>query len=92
VHNTLYRIAQEAMNNVTRHAAATEVEVQLRCEPDHVTLSVSDNGRGFDTLQTPAGQHLGLGIMRERADEIGATLEISSQPNRGTQITVTWSA
>jgi signal transduction histidine kinase len=92
VHNMLYRLAQEAMNNVARHAGATDIEVRLRCQPDRVTLSVSDDGRGFDPAQTPSGQHLGLEIMRERAEEIGAALEISSQPGRGTQVIVTWSA
>jgi signal transduction histidine kinase len=86
----LYRIAQEALNNVAKHAGASQVTVGLRCEPDGVKLQVSDDGRGFDVSSIPP-DHLGVGIMRERAEAVGATLEIESQVGQGTRVTVVWS-
>jgi len=85
----LYRIAQEALNNVVKHAGASRVSVSLYCEPGIVKLNVTDDGRGFDPERAPADR-LGLRIMRERACEVGATLETKSDPDRGTQVTVTW--
>jgi signal transduction histidine kinase len=54
-----------------------------------VTLSIADDGRGFDLTTIPPGR-LGLGIMRERADAVGARFEIDSEPGRGTQVAVVW--
>jgi signal transduction histidine kinase len=85
----LYRIAQEALNNVAKHAAATEASVRLNCEPGRVALTIQDDGRGFDASEALPDQ-LGLRIMRERAETIGATLEISSDPGQGTQVRVDW--
>jgi signal transduction histidine kinase len=100
VHVALYRIAQEALNNVVKHSAATEVTVSLQCHTQPgpgtgtvsgpVVLQVIDNGRGFDLEQIPANR-LGLGIIRERADAIGASLEIQSHPGEGTKIIAQWS-
>jgi len=104
VHIALYRIAQEALNNVTKHAEASQATVRLHCHPAvsvlgskgtreesvrQVELCVSDNGQGFDASQTPLDR-LGLGIMRERAEAIGAILTVESQPGRGAQIKVAW--
>ncbi len=89
VHVALYRITQEALNNVVKHAQASQVVVSLDCAPQGVELQVSDDGRGFDTSDVEPGE-LGLGIMHERAQAIGATLNIESQPGHGTQITVVW--
>jgi signal transduction histidine kinase len=83
----LYRIAQEALNNVVRHADARHVEVRLARWPDRVELSVSDDGRGFDPLSLPAG-HLGIGIMRERAEAIDGQLLLDSEPGGGTRLLV----
>ncbi len=100
VHIALYRIAQEALNNVVKHARASQATIRL-CysfgdpvedrlgQEQSVLLSVVDNGRGFDLAQAPH-HRLGLGIMRERADAIGANLFIDSQPGEGTQISVMW--
>ena len=85
----LYRIAQEALNNIARHAEATEVQLGLMCDQDRVEITVCDNGRGFDPEAVPPG-HLGLAIMRERAEKIGATLHLASNPGVGTEIVVTW--
>jgi signal transduction histidine kinase len=93
VHAVLYRIAQEALNNVVKHAQANQVVVSLRClapaEEGGVELCISDDGRGFDPSDIPTG-HLGLGIMRERAQDIGAAFEVESRPGHGTRITVVW--
>lgn len=84
----LYRIAQEALNNVVKHAQAGAAIVTLR-QGDPVRLTVADDGVGFDT-STVTADHLGLRIMRERAEAIGARLTISSEPGEGTHISVVW--
>jgi PAS domain S-box-containing protein len=84
----LYRIAQEALNNVVKHAKATQAVVTLRLG-EMVRLTVADNGAGFDPA-TVTADHLGLRIMHERADAIQARLTVYSEPGEGTQISVTW--
>jgi PAS domain S-box-containing protein len=84
----LYRIAQEAFNNIAKHAGATQVTVALRRHPDQVVLQIADNGRGFDLAAVAPGR-MGLGIMRERAHEIGASFHLQSLPGQGTEISVT---
>jgi PAS domain S-box-containing protein len=89
VHTALYRITQEALNNVARHAKAEHAWVDLLLEPDLARLSVRDDGRGFDA--SPQGpSHLGLTSMAERAAEIGASLELVSAPGAGTTVSVEW--
>jgi len=83
-----YRIAQEALNNLVKHAAADEAVLTLRMD-NTVRLSVVDNGKGFDPSSVTA-DHLGLKIMRERAESFGANLIIYSEPDEGTQISVLW--
>jgi PAS domain S-box-containing protein len=85
----LYRIAQEALNNVARHAGASQASVSLNCRLGYVTLHISDDGRGFDPDDI-LPDRLGMGSMRERAAAIGAELEIKSQLGSGTQVTVDW--
>ena len=85
----LYRIAQEALNNIAKHARASQAVVELRCQRDRVELGISDDGRGFDPSSI-SPEHLGLGIMRERARAIGAELEIKSELGSGTRVAVTW--
>jgi len=84
-----YRIAQEALTNAARHARADRVEVVLGALPQGAELRVADNGRGFDAGRV-SSEHLGLGIMRERAEAVGAQLTIASAQERGTIITATW--
>jgi PAS domain S-box-containing protein len=84
----LYRLAQEALNNIVKHAKASQAVVTLRMG-ETVRLTVADNGIGFDPV-TVTADHLGLKIMRERAEAIGAKLSIYSEPGEGTQISVTW--
>ena len=86
----LYRIAQEALNNVVKHARATQAVVTLRLG-DTVRLTVADDGAGFDP-NAVAADHLGLRIMRERAEAIGARLSVYSEPGEGTQVSVVWEA
>ena len=85
----LYRIAQEALNNVAKHAEASQVNVSLHCEPDVVKLQVADDGRGFDPASIPP-DHLGVGIMRERAEAIGAMLTVESEIGHGTEVVALW--
>jgi signal transduction histidine kinase len=87
----LYRITQESLNNVAKYALASEIVVDLSCDTSGMLLSIKDDGRGFDPSAIPAG-HLGVSIMRARAQEIGASLKIDSEIGRGTQVTVSWSA
>jgi PAS domain S-box-containing protein len=86
----LYRIAQEALNNVAKHSAASQANVSLNYFPSEVRMTIRDNGKGFDAQDIQA-QSLGVGIMKERAREINARLSIESQPGQGTIITVQWS-
>jgi signal transduction histidine kinase len=85
----LYRITQEALNNIVKHAKATQALVTLKLNEDKVTLTIADNGSGFDPACVPP-DHLGLKIMRERAEAIGAQISIYSEPGEGTQISVSW--
>jgi signal transduction histidine kinase len=85
----LYRIAQEALNNVARHAGASHLALHLCSCPTSAALRIADDGRGFDPGAIQAG-HVGLQIMHERADSIGATFALTSEPERGTQILVQW--
>jgi signal transduction histidine kinase len=85
----LYRVMQESLSNIARHAQASQVEVELICEDDAVSLSVRDNGVGFDAGQLAhTGGHLGLLSMKERARLAKGTLEVESAPMQGTQIRV----
>jgi signal transduction histidine kinase len=85
----LYRIAQEVFNNILKHAQATQVTATLQALPDSVLLTIQDNGRGFDPESVPA-ERLGIRIMRERAQGVGAELAIRSEPGRGTEVRVEW--
>jgi signal transduction histidine kinase len=83
----LYRIAQEALQNIAKHASATRVELLMQMEPERLTLEIKDNGKGFDTSREFPG-HLGMKSMPERAAQIGGEFHIQSQPGAGTVITV----
>jgi PAS domain S-box-containing protein len=83
----LFRIMQEALTNVARHACATEVRVELRQEESFLELSVADNGRGFAKIAGPAAASLGLLGMRERAAALQGSTIIASTPGGGTRVT-----
>jgi two-component system nitrate/nitrite sensor histidine kinase NarX len=87
----LYRIAQEALNNIAKHAAASQVWLSLRCAEGRAILEVRDNGAGFEPGQANPN-NLGLRIMRERAQSVAATLTVDSEMDEGTEVIVIWSA
>lgn len=82
----IYRIVQEALNNVVRHAAATEVSVRVQHTSQRLILTVSDNGRGFDMEQMVSPQTLGIVGMHERARLIDGKLSIDSKQHHGTTV------
>jgi two-component system NarL family sensor kinase len=82
----LFRIAQEALANVRRHAGATEVEITLKTSPRRILLAVRDDGHGFAPEAVPEGR-LGLVGMRERAELLGGSLRVRSARGRGTTVT-----
>lgn len=82
----IYRVIQESLSNIARHAGATHVEVELMCEEDLVSLSIRDNGVGFDTGRSSG--HLGLLSMQERVRLAKGQLHIDSTPGQGTRIRV----
>jgi signal transduction histidine kinase len=88
----LYRMAQETLNNVARHAQASQADLKIYFASEEVILQVSDNGIGFNVPKSPAefapGGHFGLLGMYERAELIGARLEIQSSPGQGSQVIV----
>ncbi len=86
---TLYRIAQEALTNASRHADPTHIRVECTGDSERIRLRILDDGRGFDTQSTPGGR-MGLGIMAERAADIGASLSITAAPAGGTDVSVEW--
>ncbi len=93
IETTLYRVAQEALANVIRHANATRVSIQLETKPGYAVLAIVDNGKGFDPNQlTRSGKDicggLGLFTIRERVKLVKGTLNIDSQENKGTQLHV----
>ena len=81
-----YRITQEALTNVARHAAANRVEVILRTEDGSLVLTAVDDGKGFDSLNLNETEALGLAGMRERAGLVGGDLGVESQPGEGTRV------
>ncbi|MCB0062775.1 MAG: GAF domain-containing protein [Caldilineaceae bacterium] len=87
---TIYRIAQESLNNTLRHAHATHIVVTLHHQPPELSLTVCDDGDGFESIDGGSGS-LGLRIMRERAASIAAELAISSAIGMGTTIQLRWS-
>lgn len=81
----LYHVAQEALNNIVKHADADRATVTLATLKGEVVLEISDDGVGFDPEGDYPG-HLGLQSMHERMDEAGGTLQVESDPGKGTLI------
>jgi signal transduction histidine kinase len=92
IETNLYRIVQEALNNIYKHAQATRVDVIFECQEDHIALIIEDNGQGFDmnNVAVHIEEEKGMGLigMRERAALVGGTIEIESRPGDGTTIIV----
>ena len=81
-----YRITQEALTNVARHASASHVQVGLQQQQDLLALLVEDDGCGFDVLELSESEGLGVAGMRERASLAGGILEVQSRPDDGTRV------
>jgi signal transduction histidine kinase len=92
VESLLFRIVQEALNNIRKHAQASEVQVAMEFAEDKVKLTISDNGRGFELSgrvdDLPRSGKLGLAGMQERARLLGGTLEVKSIPGKGTTLII----
>lgn len=89
---SLYRIAQEALTNVVKHANATQADLQINFDEQEITLQITDNGVGFEIPKSPTdfapSGHFGLLGIHERVDLIGARLDLESAQDRGTRLTV----
>jgi signal transduction histidine kinase len=86
---SIYRIVQECMNNIIKHANASQISIRLCTDREGAEILISDDGRGFNPESIPPG-HMGIGIMRDRAQQIGATLNIDSEPGSGTLVFINW--
>jgi signal transduction histidine kinase len=88
--SVLYRVAQEALRNASRHADARNVQIRVSCTSDRATLEVHDDGRGFDVRQAEERRPgMGLFSMRERVALVDGRLEVTSAPGRGTRVVAT---
>jgi two-component system, NarL family, sensor histidine kinase DegS len=86
----LFRVAQEALTNVSRHAQASQVEVSIQKLPDGICMKIKDDGKSFQVermMRSRGRKHLGLLGMRERLEMVGGHLEVESAPGKGTTIT-----
>ena len=88
IENNLYRIAQEALNNIAKHAGALRVNVLLERREPNVVLIIEDTGRGFVQAKDQAEETMGISGMRERAALLGGEVEIESTPGTGTTVFV----
>jgi signal transduction histidine kinase len=84
-----YRITQEALTNVARHASATRVTITMSFTGDKLTLTIRDDGKGFDPESLGDTDGLGMANMRERANLVGGLFDIQSRPRGGTRICFT---
>jgi signal transduction histidine kinase len=91
VHLVFYRVTQEALSNIVKHAGADSARVSLTDGDGATRVTVADDGRGFDPQAVPRDR-LGIVTMRERAASVGASLDIASQAGRGTVVTLVWPA
>jgi len=88
----LFRIVQEALRNIAKHAEATRAEVEVKFDEDRIAITINDNGKGFEPPEslgalTPTGK-LGLAGMQERVQLLGGRLKLESKPGEGTKIFV----
>jgi signal transduction histidine kinase len=84
-----YRVAQEALNNIAKHSGAREVKLHLECQPGQMSLTIQDDGLGFEPDSMEPG-HMGISFMRERASSIGACLSVESRMGQGTTVELDW--
>lgn len=85
---TIYRIVQELVNNIVKHAAAIHIYVQLAYHGDHLTISVEDDGKGFDVKEIDDSSGMGWSNIRNRVDYLKGTLDVQSENNKGTTIQI----
>jgi signal transduction histidine kinase len=90
VEQSLYRITQEAIENISRHADANHVTLEMKKSGNKIELIISDDGNGFAFKENRMSSHFGLSDMRERAAIIGAKLNIDSHPGKGTTVHLVW--
>ena len=86
---SLYRICQEALNNVAKHSGASQASILMNCVGGKIELRIADDGQGFELSSSRPGS-LGLGIMKERANSISAIVTINSEKGKGTEVVVLW--
>ena len=84
----LYRIIQEVIGNVVKHAEASEITFDLHHGDSRLSLLMSDNGKGFDMFSGPKSAGMGMSTIRTRTDLLGAKLELSSAPGEGTRFKI----
>jgi signal transduction histidine kinase len=84
----LFRVCQEALTNVTRHASATSVSIRLSCSSSHISLVINDNGRGITEEEIKRYGSLGLLGMKERIAILGGTLDVAGKPGEGTALAI----
>lgn len=84
----LYRVLQESVNNVMKHAGATEVDISLMRDAESISLTIEDNGRGFDTTRPEVYRGMGLNNLLSRINFLNGKFEIDSQPGRGTLVSI----
>ena len=88
VETSAYRIVQEAITNAFKHAQAHRISIKLSLQGENATIVVQDDGRGIDRAAATASHGIGLAAIRERAELIGAKIEISTEADQGTRLTV----
>jgi signal transduction histidine kinase len=88
VETSAYRIVQEAITNAFKHAQARRISIKLSLQEKNATIVVKDDGRGIDYAAATASHGIGLAAIRERAELIGAKIEISTKVERGTRLTL----
>lgn len=90
VETAVFRIIQEALENVREHSHANRVELRLQLTADRLEITINDDGKGFDTTRgIQPGRRLGLAAMRDRAESLGGSLQIFSKPGRGVRVLLT---
>jgi signal transduction histidine kinase len=82
---TIFRIMQECLTNIVKHAKASRVQVNVDCQKNGLQMHIKDDGIGFNLSQTPRN-HYGLINIKERARKVGGTVEIQSSPGEGTHV------
>ena len=92
IQETFYRVAQESLNNVFKHADASHVWIRLESNGRNTEMTIRDDGNGFGNSETLSESGMGLEIMKERIHEIRGSLQIQSKPKSGTTIAVHWPA